>query len=111
MATQITAALIAAAVALVTALITVRREERRMKRDFDLDREKLRTGFMAEQVARKLLEVREPKRTFREIKKRLGGFDDEDLRQILVKSGAVRFERTTDKAELWGLLSRNEEDF
>lgn len=42
------------------------------------------------------------------IKKRLGGFDDEELRRIMVRAGAVRFEGSDGK-ELWGLISRNKE--
>lgn len=111
MEANLVSVLISAAVALAISLITFRREERRMKSDFDLDRDKLRTGFMAEQVAKQLLEVREAKRSFNAIKKRLGGFEDNELRQILVRAGAVCFEKHGDNAELWGLLSRNREDF
>lgn len=111
MESQIITALIAAAVALATSLVTFRREERRLHRDFELDRDKLRTGFMAEQVAKQLLEVREAKRSFEAIEKRLGGFEENELRQILVRAGAVCFKKRDDDAELWGLLSRNKEDF
>ena len=65
---------------------------------------------MAEQVARQLLETREAKRTFTAIKARLGGFSDENLRQILVRAGAIRFERKKDEAEMWGLLHRNPDE-
>lgn len=84
--------------------------EKKIKTDFELDRDKVRTEFMAEQVAEKLLNIREPKRSFSAIKKRLGGFEDDDLRQILVRSGAVRFEAKSDGEELWGLLVRNPND-
>jgi len=63
---------------------------------------------MAEQAAKKLLESPEwKKRSFDEIKNRLAGFDDNELRKILVRSGAVRFEGDNSR-ELWGLISRNE---
>lgn len=89
--------------AFVTGLITFAVQERKLKTE-------LRTEFMAEQVAKSLLEnERWKKRSFEEIKKRLGGFDDNDLRKILVRSGAVRFYSSDDK-ELWGLISRNKED-
>ena len=42
--------------AALTALATFLIQERRLRRDFELDRDRLRTEFMAEQVARKLLE-------------------------------------------------------
>ncbi len=73
-----------------------------------LDQNHLRTEFMAEQVARQLLESKDwQKRSFESIKKRLGGFSDDELRRILVRAGAVRFEGNKGD-ELWGLLSRNE---
>lgn len=48
-----------------------------------------------------------PKRSFTEIKRRFGGFEDDELRKILVGAGAVRFTRRKDGAELWGLVSKN----
>ena len=54
------------------------------------------------------------KRSFGEIRKRPGGFDEDDLGKILVRAGAVRFQKKGEKVgsdeELWGLLSRNEGD-
>jgi hypothetical protein len=40
------------------------------------------------------------------IKVHLGGFADDELRKILVRAGAVRFEAKSG-SELWGLLERN----
>ncbi len=63
--------------------------------------------FMAEQAVRDLLEVEIwPKRSFEAIKSRVGGFEDDELRKILVRAGAVRFKGKENK-ELWGLVSRN----
>lgn len=46
-------------------------------------------------------------RSFEEIKKKIGGFeDDNELRRLLVRAGAIRFLRK-DGTEFWGLLSRN----
>jgi hypothetical protein len=68
-----------------------------------------RTEFMAENVARKLLESPQwEKRSFEEIKKRLNGFEENELRKILVRAGAVCF-RGENEQEFWGLISRNEE--
>jgi len=36
----------------------------------------------------------------------VGGFPPDELRQILVRAGAVRF-GTEGDGELWGLISRN----
>lgn len=98
----VVAALLGAA---VSALATFLIQERKLRREFKLDRENLRTGFMAEQVARQLLESEKwVQRSFAVIKQRLSGFEDNELRKILVRAGAVRFGQ--DK-ETWGLLSRN----
>jgi len=47
------------------------------------------------------------RRTFDAIKKRIGGYDDDGLRRLLVRSGAIRFHRKSDNVELWGLLEKN----
>jgi hypothetical protein len=88
-------------VALITSLVAYLLQERKLKAE-------LRTEFMAEQAAQKLLKSRKwKKRSFDEIKKRLAGFDDDELRKILVRSGAVRFD---GEKELWGLISKNKGD-
>ena len=90
-------------VAAFTGYVTFRIQEHRLKHE-------LRTEFMAEQVVRELLsEEKWTKRSFEAIKKRLGGFEDNELRKILVRAGAVRFEKENGE-ELWGLISRNKED-
>lgn len=94
--------LIASVTSLVTGLITFALQERRIKSE-------LRAEFMAEQAAKALLESEKwTKRSFDEIKKRLGGFDDNELRKILVRAGAVRFEGKEGQ-EFWGLIIRNQE--
>jgi hypothetical protein len=93
----------AAVVAGITGLATFAIQERRLRAD-------LRTEFMAEQVAKDLLESPDwRKRKFKEIQKRLGGFEDDELRKILVRAGAARFEKS-DGTELWGLIQRNKDD-
>lgn len=100
---MLTTILTSAITALITGLIIFAVQERKLKME-------LRTEFMAEQVAKSLLESDEwKKRSFDEIKKRLGGFEDNELRKILVGAGAVKFE-TSDGGELWGLISRNKKD-
>ena len=90
--------------AFITAIATFAIQERKLKAE-------LRTEFMAEQAAKSLLEnPKWKKRSFSEIKKRLGGFDDDELRKILVRAGAVRFEGKHGTEELWGLISRNQSD-
>lgn len=87
-------------VSVLLSLATVFTAERKLRRDHKLDR-------MAENAACKLLEAEDWKmRSFEQIKARLGGFDDDELRRVLVRAGAVRF-RDQDGKELWGLLKRN----
>lgn len=95
--------------ALLTGFITFWIQERKLKSE-------LRTEFMAEQAIKSLLEMEKwKKRSFSEIKKRIGGFEDDELRKLLVRSGAVRFkgsgnDKDDDKNEFWGLITRNKDD-
>ena len=92
--------LVSAITAVITAVAAFHLQERKLKWE-------LRTEFMAEQATQALLQQKKwKKRSFLEIKKRLGGFEDDELRKILVRAGAVRFEGQ-DRLELWGLVSRN----
>ena len=87
--------------ALITSLVTVVMAERKIRRDFRLE-------YAAESVARRLL--LHPKwrlRSLRVIGHHLGGFGDDELRQILVRSGAIRFVSKSGD-EMWGLLERTE---
>lgn len=116
------AGVVSLVVALITASVTVLVADRRGKLDerlaelkasFDreLAQQKARlddpAAYAAERVAYELLmHPAWEMRSFRSIRAKLGGFDDEKLRQILVQAGAVRFERSGG-SELWGLLERN----
>ena len=87
--------------ALVTSLVTVVVAERKLRRDFRLE-------YAAETVARRLLQHRAWRlRSLRVIRHHLGGFGDDELRQILVRAGAIRFSSKSGD-ELWGLLERTE---
>jgi hypothetical protein len=84
-----------------------------MKAQFDreLAEQKVRLDnraiFAAERVAHELL-MHEPwtLRSFSAIQSKLGGFEEDKLRQILVQAGAVRFKGNGGE-ELWGLIERN----
>ena len=109
---ETTPALVAAAVALVVALITalitaaikLGKAGRMLREDVSLD-------FAPERVVRRLLSRRAYRRVpFEIIKSHFGGFDDDELRKILVRAGAVRLSAnpaTAADAEIWGLLERN----
>lgn len=78
---------------------------------FLIQERKLRTQYKlensAEKVARELMEVDEwPVRTFNIIRHHIGGFEDDELRKVLVRAGGIRF-KSRDDQELWGLLDRN----
>jgi hypothetical protein len=93
-------ALITAAVGAFSGILGAIVAERRMRRDFRLE-------LSAEALARELLmHPKWQRRNFATIKRHIGGFQDDELRQILVRAGAVRFEGQDD-GEWWGLVKRN----
>lgn len=73
----------------------------------------LRTEFMAEEALRQLLQTKNwRKRSFEQLSNHMGGFEPDELRQLLVRSGAVRFVVSADpKNEMWGLRERNQDYF
>lgn len=84
----------------LAAVVTVVLAERKLRRDYRLE-------FAAEAVARNLLSHPDWElRSLDAIRQRFGGFDDDELRRILMRAGAVRF-RSGTGAEMWGLLERN----
>jgi hypothetical protein len=67
-----------------------------------------RAMYAAERVAHELLmHPAWEQRSFEAIHHRLGGFQNDELRRILVQAGAVRF--TAGGNEYWGLIERNRE--
>ena len=73
---------------------------------FQHDWEKYRMETMAESTAKHLLERDEwTDRRFDTIKKYLGGYQDEELRRVLVRAGAIRTYDEND-VEWWTLLER-----
>lgn len=71
------------------------------------DRLDNKTVFAAERVARDLMmDSKLQWRSFRIIKHHLGGFEDQELRKILVRAGAIRV-LSSSGDELWGLADRN----
>lgn len=70
-----------------------------------------KTDFMAETTVIHFLSHKSyTDRSFEALKKHLGGFEDDELRKILVRSGAIRIFRDGDETdEWWRLLSRNKE--
>ena len=92
-------AIIAGVVSIVTALITSIITVWKVRREFLLEHQ-------SESLVRKLLNNKRWKfRTFRTIKYHVAGFEDDELRQILIKAGAVRFQDNHGE-EIWGLIER-----
>ncbi len=77
--------------------------------DLAIALEAVKTDHMAEKTALHYLNHKGyTDRSFELLCKRLGGFEENDLRKILVRAGAVRYIRE-DGTEWWRLLSRIQE--
>jgi len=75
-------------------------QERKLQKEYGLQ-------DSAERVAREMLsDATWSLRSFKVIRHHLGGFEDEELRKILVRCGAIRFMSKSGE-ELWGLIDRN----
>jgi hypothetical protein len=74
-----------------------------------IQQEQHKVEYMAEETARHFLSHKSfTDRSFDTLRSHLGGFDDDELRKILVRAGAIRVYRD-DGSEWWRLLSRMEE--
>ncbi|MBV6623831.1 MAG: hypothetical protein KI793_13000 [Rivularia sp. (in: Bacteria)] len=101
-------ALISSVVALFGSYISYRQVRQGIQR-LEVEQKKIEAQFgqelSAERSVQKLLECTKWKRrTFNTLKYHLGGFEDDELRKILIRAGAIRFE---EDVETWGLLERN----
>jgi hypothetical protein len=97
----VTAAIISAIVSVATTFGTLMLTREQLLREYRLEE-------MSELAAKKLL-TQSPyrMRSFEIIKLHLAGFEENELRRVLVRAGAVRWQARNDK-EVWGLLDRNE---
>ncbi|BCH27963.1 hypothetical protein [Mesorhizobium sp. L-8-3] len=98
-------------VAIISSILAYIASERSLRHQIDSFEKKIRRDyqleFATEAAARKLLLSPDwSLRSFGEIKKRLHGLDDDEVRKVLIRSGALCF-RGTDDQELWGLIERN----
>ncbi len=100
----IIAALVGALASWVTARHQAKTEFAKLEREYMLQHQ-------SEQLVRRLLQrPKWEKRSFQAIQKHVGGFAPDELRQILIRAGAVRFALDDDPArEFWGLIERNEQ--
>lgn len=109
MSPEITAGLFGILGVLVGGLITWWLQKDRASTDFRIALEAIKTEHMAETTAQHFLKHQGyTDRSFDLLSKRLGGFEDNELRRILVRAGAIRYIRN-DGTEFWRLLSREPE--
>lgn len=95
--------------AIVGGLISLGLQFQRFKQELRLKHEENKTDFMAENTVRHFLNHKSfTDRSFETIQKHVGGYDDDELRKILVRAGAIRVYRE-DGSEWWRLLSRMDE--
>lgn len=97
---------------IVGGLISYFLQKQKLEHEFKLKLQENKTENMAEQTARYYLkEEGYYERSFNHLKTKLGGFEEEELRKILVRSGAVRFIRKDDQKEFWCLVERLPEKY
>lgn len=94
---------------IIGGLISYFMQKQRFDHELKLKQEEFKTEFMAESTAKHFLNHKNfTDRSFDTLKKHLGGFEDDELRKILVRAGAIRTFRD-DGSEWWRLLSRMDE--
>ena len=118
---RIIAAVVGAVTAVITAFLTAILTVRKQSQHLEIEHAKLNVAleelrrehslaYAAERVAHALLKDEQWRlRTFEALQRHLGGFDENELRKILVCSGAIRFYTKKSGTELWGLLDRNKD--
>lgn len=93
-------AIVAGFVSWKTTNRTIEAQRERLRREFQLE-------FAIEAAIQTLLSSEDyAMRSFDKIKHHLPGFDDDKLRQYLIRSGAVKFSGEGGN-ELWGLLEKH----
>ena len=88
-------------------------QKQKLEHEFKLKLQENKTENMAEQTARYYLkEEGFYERSFDHLKTKLGGFEEDEIRKILVRAGAVRFIRKDEtKREFWCLVERLPEKY
>jgi hypothetical protein len=79
---------------------TYRVQERKLQMEYKLQDSAQRVTHLL------LAETQWPLRSFKVIRHHLAGFEDDELRRLLVRAGAIRFKSKSGE-ELWGLIDRN----
>jgi hypothetical protein len=112
MASEIIVALIGLGGAALGAAATYYATRKGSEADRAIAKEKLETenrlaNSASEAIRELLLLPQSELRSFEAIKENIRGFDDDELRKLLVASGAVSFDQEGTGKELWGLRERN----
>jgi 5-bromo-4-chloroindolyl phosphate hydrolysis protein len=95
--------------AIVGGVISFLLNRQQFKNQLELVKAQHRTEYMAENTVRHFLSHKGfTDRSFEALRNHIGGFDDEELRKILVRAGAMRVYRD-DGSEWWRLVSRMDE--
>jgi hypothetical protein len=113
MSPTVTAAVIALTGVLLSALISYLVAGRRLAAEIKIANQRLltehRLNIASYEAIRTLLGKEEFQlRTFETFQRHLKGFEENELRKLLVASGAISF-TSGQGGELWGLIERNEE--
>lgn len=95
--------------AIVGGAITFMLNRQQFRNQLLILQEQNKVDFMAELTVRHFLSHKGfTDRSFDTLRSHLGGFEDDELRKILVRAGAIRVYRE-DGSEWWRLLSRMDE--
>ena len=95
--------------ALVGGCISLLLTRQQLRNQLRVLQEQHKVEYMAEETARHFLSHKSfTDRSFDTLRNHLGGFEDDELRKILVRAGAIRVYRD-DGSEWWRLLSRMDE--
>ncbi len=96
----------------VGGLISYYLQKQKLDHELTLKHQDNKTENMAEATVKYYLkEEKFHERSFEHLRTKLGGFEEDELRRILVRSGAVRFIRKADQKEFWCLVERLHEKY
>lgn len=94
---------------IVGGLLSYFLQRQRFAQELAIKQEENKTEYVAESTAKHFLSHQSyTDRSFATLEKHLGGFEENELRKILVRAGAIRTYRE-DGTEWWRLLSRMDE--
>jgi hypothetical protein len=80
-------------------------QKERFEHELSLLKEENKTDNVAEETIRYYLaDEGHLMRSFKHLSTKIAGFEEDELRRLLVRAGAVRFLRNEDKEEMWCLV-------